>query len=126
MSIYLPYILNSPSLTETYFLLASSMAFLGGTTFEIGSYLMVVEALNRGKETNFGPALERLLWSTEERRGSGEKGVKGMSDEAATLNGEDVEKGGKVVEEGKKGKFIWWWVSRSLSWSAEQTSAKCG
>ncbi|KAI0635387.1 hypothetical protein C8Q77DRAFT_1217230 [Trametes polyzona] len=36
-------------------------AFVGGTLFEIGSYLMYVEALNTGHEELFGPALRELL-----------------------------------------------------------------
>ena len=37
------------------------IAFVGGTAFEVGSYLMVVEALNTGHEQLFGPALWGLL-----------------------------------------------------------------
>ncbi|KAI0644029.1 hypothetical protein C8Q79DRAFT_914226 [Trametes meyenii] len=36
-------------------------AFVGGTLFEVGSYLMYVEALNAGHEELFGPALRGLL-----------------------------------------------------------------
>ncbi|KAI0666442.1 hypothetical protein C8Q78DRAFT_984295 [Trametes maxima] len=36
-------------------------AFVGGTLFEVGSYLMYVEALNAGHEELFGPALRELL-----------------------------------------------------------------
>lgn len=36
---------------------AAWWAFVGGTMFELGSYLMVVEALNTGHEELFGPAL---------------------------------------------------------------------
>jgi len=40
---------------------AAATAFLGGTIFEVGSYLMVVEALDRGREIQFGTALGELL-----------------------------------------------------------------
>ncbi|OSC98858.1 hypothetical protein PYCCODRAFT_1396225 [Trametes coccinea BRFM310] len=40
---------------------AAWSAFVGGTLFEIGSYLMYVEALNTGHEQLFGPALRELL-----------------------------------------------------------------
>ncbi|ORX35146.1 hypothetical protein BD324DRAFT_634045 [Kockovaella imperatae] len=40
---------------------AAALAFIGGTVFEIGSYLMVVEALDRGREINFGTAIGQLL-----------------------------------------------------------------
>jgi hypothetical protein len=33
--------------STTYFRAAAATAFLGGSIFEVGSYLMVVEALNR-------------------------------------------------------------------------------
>ncbi|KAJ8454894.1 hypothetical protein ONZ51_g12764 [Trametes cubensis] len=36
-------------------------AFVGGTLFELGSYLMYVEALNTGHEQLFGPAVRELL-----------------------------------------------------------------
>ncbi|KAI0828527.1 hypothetical protein BC628DRAFT_1363072 [Trametes gibbosa] len=36
-------------------------AFVGGTLFEVGSYLMYVEALNTGHGELFGPALRELL-----------------------------------------------------------------
>ncbi|KAI0777417.1 hypothetical protein BD413DRAFT_516462 [Trametes elegans] len=36
-------------------------AFVGGTLFEFGSYLMYVEALNAGHEELFGPAVRELL-----------------------------------------------------------------
>ncbi|WVQ82815.1 hypothetical protein IAT38_004947 [Cryptococcus sp. DSM 104549] len=47
--------------TNNYTYTASATAFIGGTIFEIGSYLMVVEALDRGREINFGTALGQLL-----------------------------------------------------------------
>lgn len=40
---------------------ASWWAFVGGTLFEIGSYLMLVEALNTGHDELFGPALWDLV-----------------------------------------------------------------
>jgi zinc transporter ZupT len=44
--VLLPLYLSSLNST-TYFRAAAATAFLGGSIFEIGSYLMVVEALNR-------------------------------------------------------------------------------
>lgn len=40
---------------------AAAWAFVGGTLFEVGSYLMLVEALNTGHTALFGPSLESLL-----------------------------------------------------------------
>jgi len=45
---------------------ATMWGFLGGTLFTLGSYLMVVEALNTGHEHLFGPAVEELF--TDETR----------------------------------------------------------
>ena len=55
------------------------IAFVGGTAFEVGSYLMVVEALNTGHEQLFGPALWGLLedWHDESKKG-GESQALGM------------------------------------------------
>jgi hypothetical protein len=47
LPLYLGRIENSENLTSTYFKTASALAFVGGVIFEVGSYLMVVEALNR-------------------------------------------------------------------------------
>jgi hypothetical protein len=47
LPLYLARIENSENLTSTYFKTASALAFVGGVIFEVGSYLMVVEALNR-------------------------------------------------------------------------------
>jgi len=41
---------------------AAWWAFAGGTLFELGSYLMLVEALNTGHDELFGPALWGLLY----------------------------------------------------------------
>ncbi|WWC90228.1 uncharacterized protein L201_005161 [Kwoniella dendrophila CBS 6074] len=49
--------LYTPAFTRT----ASATAFIGGTVFEIGAYLGVVEVLDRGREINFGTALGKLL-----------------------------------------------------------------
>lgn len=40
---------------------ASWWAFVGGTLFELGSYLMLVESLNTGHGQLFGPALWGLV-----------------------------------------------------------------
>ena len=40
---------------------AAGWAFVGGTLFEIGSYLMLVESLNTGHGQLFGRSLESLL-----------------------------------------------------------------
>lgn len=47
--------------TDTVSRTASATAFIGGTIFELGSYLMVIEALDRGREINFGTAIGQLL-----------------------------------------------------------------
>ncbi|OXG28955.1 hypothetical protein C361_00609 [Cryptococcus neoformans Tu259-1] len=47
--------------TDTVSRTAYAMAFVGGTTFELGSYLMVIEALDRGREINFNTAIGQLL-----------------------------------------------------------------
>ncbi len=46
---------------EEHLTAASWWAFVGGTLFEIGSYLMLVEALNTGHDELFGPALWGLV-----------------------------------------------------------------
>ncbi|KAH8088200.1 hypothetical protein HD553DRAFT_269127 [Filobasidium floriforme] len=63
LPLYLGRIENSENLTSTYFKTAAAQAFVGGVIFEVGSYLMVVEALNRGQETGFGAAVVHLLQS---------------------------------------------------------------
>ncbi|KZT06667.1 uncharacterized protein LAESUDRAFT_725756 [Laetiporus sulphureus 93-53] len=81
--LYLP-LLPSPS--PSYSVAASWIAFAGGTAFELGSYLMVVEALNTGHEELFGPALWGLVEEAEddmeskygsERAARPKKGVRG-------------------------------------------------
>ncbi|KAI0328762.1 hypothetical protein GY45DRAFT_1325907 [Cubamyces sp. BRFM 1775] len=65
-------------------------AFVGGTLFELGSYLMYVEALNSGHEQLFGPAVRELLAhangsasespSPDPDSASAEKGLTGSGD----------------------------------------------
>ncbi|KAL1405352.1 hypothetical protein Q8F55_008983 [Vanrija albida] len=40
---------------------ASWIGFAGGLVFVIGAHMMVIEALDRGRENNFGTSLKRLL-----------------------------------------------------------------
>ena len=47
LPLYLNSIENSENLSSTYFKTAAALAFVGGVIFEVGSYMMVVEALNR-------------------------------------------------------------------------------
>jgi len=47
LPLYLNSIENSENLSSTYFKTTAALAFVGGVIFEIGSYMMVVEALNR-------------------------------------------------------------------------------
>ncbi|KAG8680771.1 hypothetical protein FRC08_016067 [Ceratobasidium sp. 394] len=54
--LFLP--LLSPSKYPSHQKAASALAFIGGTTFELGSYLMFVEALNAGHDQLFGDALQ--------------------------------------------------------------------
>lgn len=58
---FLLYLPLAPSLSPQHANAAMWIAFAGGTTFEVASYLMVVEALNAGHEQLFGPALWGLL-----------------------------------------------------------------
>ncbi|QRV73305.1 hypothetical protein RhiJN_01319 [Ceratobasidium sp. AG-Ba] len=53
--LFLP--LVSPSKYPEHSTTASAFAFIGGTIFEVGSYLMLVEALNAGHDELFGDAL---------------------------------------------------------------------
>ncbi|GBE84485.1 hypothetical protein SCP_0604640 [Sparassis crispa] len=55
--LYLPLLDVGPAHPDA----AAWCAFAGGTFFEVGSYLMVVEALNTGHEQMFGPALWGLV-----------------------------------------------------------------
>ncbi|EIN04636.1 hypothetical protein PUNSTDRAFT_146307 [Punctularia strigosozonata HHB-11173 SS5] len=55
--LFLP-LLNEASDHQTA---AAWWAFAGGTLFEVGSYLMLVESLNTGHENLFGPALWNLI-----------------------------------------------------------------
>jgi hypothetical protein len=48
---------------------ASAFAFIGGTIFELGSYLMFVEALNTGHDQLFGEALRDEVDRIESRGG---------------------------------------------------------
>ncbi|OCF34900.1 hypothetical protein I317_05149 [Kwoniella heveanensis CBS 569] len=49
--------LDTTAFTRT----AAATAFIGGSIFEVGAYLGVVEALDRGREINFGTALGQVL-----------------------------------------------------------------
>lgn len=50
---------------------AAAWAFVGGTLFELGSYLMLVEALNTGHTQLFGPEVESLLHEMEGKERNG-------------------------------------------------------
>ncbi|RSH84033.1 hypothetical protein EHS25_005278 [Saitozyma podzolica] len=113
--------------TTTFTNTAAALAFIGGTVFEIGSYLMVVEALDRGRELNFGTALGMLLHHRRRSHQSGRRHITGVTgnadagDEggAGGSNGveqrpscdwtEGKEESGDGVEwpSGAKG-FLWW------------------
>lgn len=57
---------------------AAAWAFVGGTLFEVGSYLMLVESLNTGHGQLFGPSVESFFEGKpggEKRVGDGEKFV---------------------------------------------------
>ncbi|KZT71169.1 hypothetical protein DAEQUDRAFT_724543 [Daedalea quercina L-15889] len=58
---FLLYLPLAPSHSPSHGNAAQWIAFIGGTAFEVGSYLMVVEALNAGHEQLFGPALWGLV-----------------------------------------------------------------
>ncbi|WVR03099.1 hypothetical protein IAU60_000089 [Kwoniella sp. DSM 27419] len=107
--------------TDAFKRTAAATAFIGASTFELGSYLMVVEALDRGRETNFGTALGQLL---HHRRGVAADATIAMDDikhdishisSHTTLTGEHERI--KAVKQhhtdeaawpsGAKG-FVWW------------------
>lgn len=67
------------------------MAFVGGTLFEIGSYLMYVESLNTGHEELFGKELLGLV-----------------EGKAHTQRIEDVESSNEKGQ--SKRRFRWWYV----------------
>lgn len=50
---------------------AAAWAFVGGTLFEVGSYLMLVEALNTGHTQLFGPEVESLIHEMEGKERNG-------------------------------------------------------
>ncbi|TYJ51600.1 hypothetical protein B9479_007826 [Cryptococcus floricola] len=113
--------------TDAFSESASALAFIGGTIFLVGSYLMVVEALDRGREINFGTALGQLL---HHRRFTSPQATVGSSDLSKLLSHTSTssanlgdshtqnvgnsdrgrskldEEGAKVME-GAKG-FVWW------------------
>ncbi|KAH9918086.1 uncharacterized protein B0H18DRAFT_823524, partial [Fomitopsis serialis] len=62
---FLLYLPLAPSQSLPHANAAAWTAFAGGTAFEIGSYLTVVEALNAGHEQLFGPALWGLMEGRE-------------------------------------------------------------
>ncbi|KAG8718994.1 hypothetical protein FRC09_011761 [Ceratobasidium sp. 395] len=57
----------SPSKYPEHLAAASAWAFIGGTVFEVGSYLMFVEALNTGHDELFGEALKDEVDKLESR-----------------------------------------------------------
>jgi hypothetical protein len=91
--LYLPLV----DLAAQHEVAAAWWAFAGGTLFELGSYLMVVEALNTGHETLFGPALwgsiehDMAMGRRVERRarGKGGLGAKDADREALNASGEN-------------------------------------
>ncbi|ORY23280.1 hypothetical protein BCR39DRAFT_566903 [Naematelia encephala] len=99
-----------PSLDTTAFTNTSSAtAFIGGTVFLVGSYLMVVEALDRyvfstlGRESQFGTALGELLhYHRNHPSGSSTSVNKEQSPERDDSIGHEV----KVVL-GASG-WVWW------------------
>ncbi|OCF60193.1 hypothetical protein L486_02873 [Kwoniella mangroviensis CBS 10435] len=104
-----------PSLdTEPFSKTAAATAFLGGSIFEIGAYLGVVEVLDRGREINFGTALGELLnYRRSVPRETGFKldRIKSRSHSAstppATSDSGDDGNGDESWLSDKKG-FIWW------------------
>ncbi|WVQ72230.1 hypothetical protein IAR50_001779 [Cryptococcus sp. DSM 104548] len=110
--------------TDAFSESASALAFIGGTIFLVGSYLMVVEALDRGREISFGTALGQLLThrrftSPQATVGSSElsKLLSHTSTSSAALNdprtrNDGNANGGRVNIDGEEGKvvqgFVWW------------------
>ncbi|WVQ94132.1 hypothetical protein IAU59_001210 [Kwoniella sp. CBS 9459] len=122
--------LDTTAFTRT----AAATAFLGGSIFEIGAYLGVVEALDRGREINFGTALGQVLhhrrripshtpWATEDikhdithvQSHSLVTGEHTPSSNSSMTRAAGVEHGGGKADEsdeavwpaGARG-FIWW------------------
>lgn len=84
---------------------AAWSAFVGGTLFEIGSYLMYVEALNTGHEQLFGPALRELLGHAN---GTVSESASPDSDSANAEKG--LRSDGGPVGGRQRFKFRWMWV----------------
>ncbi|EUC49274.1 hypothetical protein COCMIDRAFT_85007 [Bipolaris oryzae ATCC 44560] len=75
-------------------------AFIGATVFEVGSVLLLVEAVNEGRSGCFGWAVERAFEGEEEEIGVRlEKGGCGH----AHKRGE-----GEGDEKGERRKWVWW------------------
>ncbi|EIW73039.1 hypothetical protein TREMEDRAFT_22078, partial [Tremella mesenterica DSM 1558] len=103
-----------PNLVTTAFTnTAAAFAFIGGSVFEIGSYLMVVEALDRGRETDFGTALGHLLHSrrrltSHRASSSSEKTLSpGGTSESPSPTPEEQSKQDGEMPDGAK-RFVWW------------------
>ncbi|XP_014555034.1 hypothetical protein COCVIDRAFT_17362 [Bipolaris victoriae FI3] len=75
-------------------------AFIGATVFEVGSVLLLVEAVNEGRSGCFGWAVERVLEGEEEGRVRVEKGVCGHAHKRGDGEGEK--------EKGERRKWVWW------------------
>ncbi|GHJ84515.1 hypothetical protein NliqN6_0917 [Naganishia liquefaciens] len=92
----------------SYYRAAAATAFLGGTIFEVGSYLMVVEALNRGRETNFGSSLYSFVHSKADSE-LHQKHRRSMSEKTVSPDG--VEEAGDerwLDDTTSEKKFVWW------------------
>lgn len=84
---------------------ASWLAFAGGLVFVIGAYLMVVEALSRGRETNFGTAIKRVL--THNSSSIPSTPHSSSSSEAENGGDDDSDERFPWPEQDHPG-FVWW------------------
>ncbi|KAK4683500.1 hypothetical protein P7C73_g6752, partial [Tremellales sp. Uapishka_1] len=93
-----------PNLATTAFSLSgAATAFVGGSVFELGSYLMVVEALDRGRESNFGTALGKVLHHRR-RMNNSSSNSNDLSANSSRTNVEDEQNGPEGAAKG----FVWW------------------
>ncbi|KAH0536566.1 hypothetical protein FGG08_006574 [Glutinoglossum americanum] len=70
---YLPLVRPSSEFAGELTVALGATAFLGATVFEVGSVLLLLEAVNERREGCFGWALERVLVGAEEEEGTAQR-----------------------------------------------------
>ncbi|WWC67354.1 uncharacterized protein I206_101262 [Kwoniella pini CBS 10737] len=99
--------LDIPSYTKT----ASATAFLGGSIFEIGAYLGILEVLNRGKEIHFNSSFGKLLHHRRKQQPEStikSDIVKSKHKHGNTSFNTSTETSQDDLPISNKNKFIWW------------------